>query len=49
MQTKQDVRQVRKDGMDHLKRIKAQVSEDDHRRLTKEVRMRIYIYIYMST
>ena len=34
---KQDVRQVRKDGLDSVKKLKSQVSEDDARRVTKEI------------
>jgi ribosome recycling factor len=34
---KQDVRQIRKDGMDVLKKAKSAVSEDDTRRFSKEI------------
>ena len=36
-QAKQDVRQVRKEGMDHLKKLKGSVSEDDIRRFSKDI------------
>lgn len=35
--SKQDIRQIRKDGLDSLKKLKGKVSEDDTRRLTKQV------------
>ncbi len=35
--TKQQVREVRKDAMDEIKKLKGSISEDDTRRITKEV------------
>jgi ribosome recycling factor len=36
-QAKQDIRQVRKVGMDTVKKLKGAVSEDDTRKYTKEI------------
>ena len=35
--TKQEIRQVRKDAMDEIKKLKGSISEDDSRRITKEI------------
>jgi ribosome recycling factor len=35
--TKQEIRQVRKDAMDEIKKLKGSISEDDTRRITKEI------------
>jgi ribosome recycling factor len=35
--TKQEIRQIRKDAMDEIKKLKGSISEDDSRRITKEV------------
>jgi ribosome recycling factor len=37
MQTKQEIRQIRKDAMDSVKKIKSSISEDDSRKFTKDV------------
>ena len=43
--TKIDIRAVRKDGMDELKKIKSNIPEDDFRRLSKEVCV-LYMFIF---
>jgi hypothetical protein len=48
------VRNIRKDALDSVKKLKNLVSEDDVRKLTKDVRFvsnyicHVYIYIYLS-
>lgn len=37
--TKTEIRNIRKEGLDKLKAIKSSISEDDTRRLTKEVKL----------
>ena len=50
-QTKNEVRNIRKDALDSVKKLKNLVSEDDVRKLTKDVRFvsnyicHVYIYI----